>query len=502
MANPNGAVPERLPPMSQEPPSAVNAAQLDQLLRAVGELTNMVHSQQRQIDSLAGEVRTGVRLELGGLWTALRERDAAQQGGAAFEQPPATPPPAQAAPTGGLPQRDHQSIARAERAEAALSVKEAECETLRLRLRELEQGQRHVGHGYSLPSHHQHQRDSHAATRVQAIQRGRIDRKRMANTRGVPFRDDSAPASSAFVAKHEARSATRVQAHVRGRNARREVSQRRPQPFNDEFNRERERAATRMQAHHRGRTARRSGGSAQQRYAEAEASAMAAVEELEIAAAEAAVEALEEGEVFDEMASHNAATRVQAIQRGRNARRGQSRAAISMLGPEDDTLVGDIGLDDLEAEQQGRAATRMQAMQRGRNQRREDEQRGRAATRMQAQQRGRKTRQQHVFRGAPAPSAAMLEPDDEEEMEEEEGGDLSMEADFVRARAERENAATRVQARARGRNARRQMPTQQSSLGGAEGGSIRAVLEDEMDFGEVPGGGGGEALEEGTGDAW
>ena len=95
----------------------------------------------------------------------------------------------------------------------------------------------------------------------------------------------------------------------------------------------------------------------------------------------------------------------------------------------------------------------------------------------------------------------MLEPDDEE-MEEEEGGDLSMEADFVRARAERENAATRVQARARGRNARRQMPTQQSSLGGAEGGSIRAVLEDEMDFGEVPGGGGGEALEEGTGDAW
>ena len=78
---------------------------------------------------------------------------------------------------------------------------------------------------------------------------------------------------------------------------------------------------------------------------------MAAVEELEIAAAEAAVEALEEGEVFDEMASHNAATRVQAIQRGRNARRGQSRAAISMLGPDDDTLVGDIGLDDLEAEQ-------------------------------------------------------------------------------------------------------------------------------------------------------
>ena len=42
-----------------------------------------------------------------------------------------------------------------------------------------------------------------------------------------------------------------------------------------------------------------------------------------------------------------------------------------------------------------------------------------------------------------------------------------MEADFVRARAERENAATRVQAGHAG-NARRQMPTQQSSLGGAE----------------------------------
>ena len=46
---------------------------------------------------------------------------------------------------------------------------------------------------------------------------------------------------------------------------------------------------------------------------------MAAVEELEIAAAEAAVEALEDGEVFDEMASHNAATRVSLSQRGLSA---------------------------------------------------------------------------------------------------------------------------------------------------------------------------------------
>ena len=81
--------------------------------------------------------------------------------------------------------RDHQSIGRAERAEAALAVKEAECDSLRARLRELEMAQLR-----SRP-------DSHFAPRLEA----------------PPVRYG------------EAQAATRVQAHVRGRNGPRSQSQ-------------------------------------------------------------------------------------------------------------------------------------------------------------------------------------------------------------------------------------------------------------------------------------
>ena len=105
-------------------------------------------AQQRQMHEMSRDIRAGVQDEIGGLWAAMRERDeranpwqqkqmtAMLQRDDSERRAPVAPPSISPLP----PQRDLQAIGRAERAEAALAIKEAECEALRQRLRELESG--------------------------------------------------------------------------------------------------------------------------------------------------------------------------------------------------------------------------------------------------------------------------------------------------------------------------------------------------------------------------
>ena len=173
MANPNGAVPRGERSHRGCRPSAVNAAQLDQLLRAVGELTNMVHSQQRQIDSLAGEVPHG-RAPRGSAGCGRRFASAMPR---SKEEPPLSSRrrrhrprrqpygrPGCSATTSRLPAPSDTASSRSRRP----SARRCACGCV-----SSSRAKGTLGTAIELPSHHQHQRDSHAATRVQAIQRGR-----------------------------------------------------------------------------------------------------------------------------------------------------------------------------------------------------------------------------------------------------------------------------------------------------------------------------------------
>ena len=384
-------------------------------------LQETVQAQQRQTSELVYQVRAGVQDELSGLWSALRERDerrdAWMEEHMHHHEHEHEHHQLQVEHAPNVAPRDLKSLSRAERAEAALAVKEAECENLRARLRELE--------GYNLRSQPDGRfaappprggaRDAQAATRVQAHVRGRharattrTDVARAANRQhihGTPFKEDllyseaaqsavaaaapTVPASDAVIAAQESRSATRVQAHVRGRQARAVPrAAMRGVPYPDETileeppyadtslsDRERERAATRVQARARGRASRQTINNAWgeiDSYAEAEKVAEAAVEELEAAAAMVSVEELEAGEVGDELLQ-TAATRVQARERGRRAR---GRGKVSMLPSPDDEpptapppptdVVEKLEVGEVGDELQQTAATRVQARERGR----------------------------------------------------------------------------------------------------------------------------------------
>ena len=498
IANPSGSTPERLPPLvPQAPPSA----DLSQLLHAMSMLQETVQAQQRQTSELVYQVRAGVQDELSGLWSALRERDerrdAWMEEHMHHHEHEHEHHQLQVEHAPNVAPRDLKSLSRAERAEAALAVKEAECENLRARLRELE--------GYNLRSQPDGRfaappprggaRDAQAATRVQAHVRGRharattrTDVARAANRQhihGTPFKEDllyseaaqsavaaaapTVPASDAVIAAQESRSATRVQAHVRGRQARAVPrAAMRGVPYPDETileeppyadtslsDRERERAATRVQARARGRASRQTINNAWgeiDSYAEAEKVAEAAVEELEAAAAMVSVEELEAGEVGDEL-QQSAATRVQARERGRRAR---GRGKVSMLPSPDDeppTASPQPAADD--AHWSDTAATRVQANVRGR------QVRARARTRCGVP--GIESQPEALAEDQSGLVGELVEVGNLDELEAEQRT-----ADADADARQREVAAARVQAQVRGRAAR-------SALGAVGAAEVQAA---------------------------
>ena len=151
-----------------------------------------------------------------------------------------------------------------------------------------------------------------AAARVQSIQRGRLARKER---------------------EEQKAAATKVQAAKRGSKARKQ------QAAAKQEREEQSAAATKMQARQRGRNARK--GSKEIEEPAGESIADAQVEAAEAEAAEAQEEADAMAYLEEDPAAAASATKMQAMQRGRQARK--------------------------EKEEQQQAATKMQARQRGKN---------------------------------------------------------------------------------------------------------------------------------------
>lgn len=354
--------------------------------------------------------------------------------------------------------------------------------------------------------------DSHsAATRIQAIARGRAARKQVGFTprRGggaASVSDSPAAQSSADAAPAESGSdtkvdemeavaavmaagaidshaaATRIQSIARGRAARKQVQSLRPSPRSDaaaesaaesKQNEELEQvaadvengldsqvAATRIQAIARGRGAKKQVQALKSPRTEAAERAEAAAESKENEQLEAVASAVEAG-LMDPQA---AATRIQSIARGRAARRQvvalrtprQSDEAVNS-GAEEGKEEDVAAVETQQQEQLEAVATLVAGGL--------DPQV--AATRIQAIARGRAARQKvhvggrvHVVAPAAAPTAASSSPaepaaaaEESKQQDEQQHAKADAAADDVHQEA----AATKIQAIARGRAARKQV---------------------------------------------
>ena len=510
---------------------SISPSLVQELLRGMAELQKQVHTQQQQMNAIAAEVRAGVQEELGSLWKALRDARSEAGGGSGGSG-------GSGGGDGRGPVVNLEAARRAERAEAALDDatmllerKEAECDALRRRLRALEG----VGAGAGGPTHAPFDRpllppdprdsgigrnddelnDVRAATRVQAVQRGRNARQQVRNSRGMPFAEQVPGGGFLF---NEDEASTRVQAAVRGRQARQTTAQMAAERSSSmhhlpsrggSLQYSEDDAATRLQAMQRGRQQRRGvrggGGGDGGVAGEDGPGEMSLVEDMREEndfdrmmkedSSSAAAGTVGEQQGLDR---NQAAARVQAHQRGRLARRGRGPTVPLPPDPSDEFAY----LDD--ADGAGAAATRVQARIRGRQVRRGEDRRfaansppaaeemnaghhlertdpvahdgaaeatdyryseDEAATRLQARQRGRQQRRgvRGGYVNAEAEAAA-------------EGETAEALASYGETEAE---AATRLQAVQRGRVQRRRLI----------GGSQPAAYPDAVTSGEVAAGG-------------
>ena len=241
-----------------------------------------------------------------------------------------------------------------------------------------------------------------AATRIQALQRGRLARKGMGVSESASDAEDELlPVEEMLKDEELVKAATKIQALQRGRLARKtEKGDVRPGAEEDELlpveemlkDEELVKAATKIQALQRGRQARKGKGAVETEPSQEEE--LVPVEEL-----------LKDEELV------KAATRIQALQRGRMSRRGAAADGKNATPGDDEELVPVEEL--LKDEELVKAATKIQALQRGRQARKakhgevisadeeelepveellKGEELVKAATKIQALQRGRQAR--------------------------------------------------------------------------------------------------------------
>ena len=243
-----------------------------------------------------------------------------------------------------------------------------------------------------------------AATRIQALQRGRLARKGMGVSESAPDAEDELlPVEEMLKDEELVKAATKIQALQRGRLARKtEKGDVSPDAEEEELlpveemlkDEELVKAATKIQSLQRGRLARKGKGAVETEPSQQEE--LVPVEEL-----------LKDEELV------KAATRIQALQRGRMSRRGAAADEKDATPADDEELVPVEEL--LKDEELVQAATKIQALQRGRQARKakhgevisaeaeelvpveellKDEELVRAATKIQALQRGRQARKE------------------------------------------------------------------------------------------------------------
>eukprot|EP00929_Paragymnodinium_shiwhaense_P052746 TRINITY_DN2641_c0_g1_i11.p1 TRINITY_DN2641_c0_g1~~TRINITY_DN2641_c0_g1_i11.p1 ORF type:complete len:3027 (-),score=659.15 TRINITY_DN2641_c0_g1_i11:545-9625(-) len=339
-----------------------------------------------------------------------------------------------------------------------------------------------------------------AATRIQAAQRGKAVRSKQKDTssKTTPPSATHNPSSgqlqkeleggsSADLEAEREKAATRIQATHRGNAARRhqknsQSDQHRqstvanagtlgqspqgsvPHPHSAE-DAEREKAATRIQAAQRGKAVRGANKNGRSNDAEQRTASQAASPQSQSHETDA-----------DHAEREKAATRIQAAQRGKAVRRGNKKSQSTDAEPRADSQAASSqsqGRQDADHDEREKAATRIQAAQRGKavrkanrtgqsndaeprtssqtpssqSQRRQDaddDEREKAATRIQAAQRGKAVR-----KGDKKGQSNDAEPRVASQAASPQS--QSHDADH----AEREKAATRIQAAQRGKQVRK-----------------------------------------------
>eukprot|EP00928_Gymnodinium_smaydae_P073158 TRINITY_DN563_c0_g1_i1.p1 TRINITY_DN563_c0_g1~~TRINITY_DN563_c0_g1_i1.p1 ORF type:complete len:735 (+),score=182.16 TRINITY_DN563_c0_g1_i1:253-2457(+) len=301
-----------------------------------------------------------------------------------------------------------------------------------------------------------------AALKIQAIQRGKLARRNLAANASEkdqpPVAVDDIIADLASGTPEEQAAAIKLQALQRGKLARRESEAMRVE------REEQTAAATKIQAIHRGKKARRNMHENEQQ--------KEALNEL--------ADYLAEGTPEEQAA----ALKIQAIQRGKLARRESQRMMVekneqAAAVTNEETIEEEQAIDEIADElatgtpEEQQAAMRIQAIQRGKKARKESElmriereEQTAAATKIQAIHRGKIARRSQA-NAAPADADAVTsDAVDQQATAMDDIGELP-EEELPEGTPEEQAAAARIQAIQRGKQARRETQQKREEIAAA-----------------------------------